>query len=640
MNEIKVVISATMDGFQDALKSVQRRLSDLDQRTQRIARRMQDFGNKMETVGRKLSVVSAGIGATAGAAFLLAKSTADNVRSIERLAQVSNASTTEFQRMAAGARTVGIEQDKLGDILKDMNDRIGDFNATGGGPMADFFENIAPKVGVTADAFKDLSGPQALQLYVSSLEKAGLNQQQMTFYMEAMASDATALLPLLASNGAEMNRLGDAAQKAGAVMDASAIAKSKEFNTALSELQTAFQGVKDRFAVTLMPVMTDLMNRITADVIPAIDAIVTKIGGWIESFNGLSPAVQDVVLAVTAAFGLGGPVVLAIGVAVKALAGMLLYLGPAGLIAGAVVAGIAAWHVWGDDVTAIVETINGKLDTLVTKALEAIGLGERASNIKTGAAQGQVMGGGGIGGMLLGTAGAIRGALSPPDGAAMGADVADGFVNGFQGQMINRIPDIDSAARIAEEVTRLATETNSPSRVFHRLGTYLGDGLANGITESTALVGAAAASMGQVAVDNVKTSTGAILNNMATMFQGSKKISAGIALANSWLAFTEVLKDPSFVGRPFARIAAAGAALASGLNAVRNIKSAQPGGTSGGGSGSAGGGASAAPSEGPLQVSLNTFGAGDFIRAADFGMILDRLNSEAGDRGYTILRPA
>lgn len=64
----------------------------------------------------------------------------------------------------------------------------------------------------------------------------------------------------------------------------------------------------------------------------------------------------------------------------------------------------------------------------------------------------------------------------------------------------------------------------------------------------------------------------ATLGHLGQLFQGSKKIGAAIALANSWLAFTEVLKDPAYVGRPFARFAAAAAALSSGLNAVRNIK--------------------------------------------------------------------
>jgi hypothetical protein len=64
---------------------------------------------------------------------------------IGKLAQVSNASVNEFQRIAFAAQTVGIEQDKMADILKDVNDRVGDFIQTGGGPMADFFEKHRTK---------------------------------------------------------------------------------------------------------------------------------------------------------------------------------------------------------------------------------------------------------------------------------------------------------------------------------------------------------------------------------------------------------------------------------------------------------------------------------------------------------------
>ena len=627
MNEIKVVIGATIDGFQDALKNVQRSLSDLDQKTQRIARRMQDFGNKMETVGRKLSIVSAGISATAGAAFLLAKSTSDNVKEIQKLAQVSNASTTEFQRMAAGARTVGIEQDKLGDILKDMNDRIGDFNATGGGPMADFFENIAPKVGVTADAFKDLSGPQALQLYADSLQKAGLNQQQMTFYMEAMASDATALLPLLANNGAEMTRLGDAAQKAGTVMDASAIAKSKEFSVALSDLQIAFQGVKDRFALTLMPVMTTLMNRITTDIIPIIERVVGTIGGWVESFNGLSPAIQDVVLTITAAFGVGGPVLIAIGFAVKALGGILAFMGPAGLIAVAVIAGIAVWQTWGDGIKSAVggaiDWVTGKFNAFLGVLQSVI---DKAVAVKSAIVE-----------ALTGAdaanqrKAAMGGSFADPNqGFGIGQNLGAGIVGGLGASVTDNEAQIRSYIDQVPAIARDQLGIKSPSRVFHEIGQFLGIGLANGISESSDLVASAAASMGQVAVDNVKTSTGAILQNMGQMFQGSKKISAGIALANSWLAFTEVLKDPSYVGRPIARFAAAGAALASGLNAVKNINSAQAGGTGGS---SATASAAAAPQVTETRTANINFYGGFQPTQETIKMIAGGLNNWLGDGG-------
>ncbi|MGK6755224.1 hypothetical protein ACKUV4_015340 [Acinetobacter baumannii] len=69
------------------------------------------------------------------------------------------------------AETAGISLESFADKMKDMQDRIGDFQQTGGGPLADFFTNIAPKVGVTIQQFQKLSGPEALQLFYNSLEK-------------------------------------------------------------------------------------------------------------------------------------------------------------------------------------------------------------------------------------------------------------------------------------------------------------------------------------------------------------------------------------------------------------------------------------------------------------------------------------
>ncbi|WP_311273541.1 MULTISPECIES: hypothetical protein [unclassified Rhizobium] len=166
------------------------------------------FGAAIKTAF--VAAAAAAAGALSGLAVALT-STLGAVDDIAKRAQISNTTFEDFQRLAFAARSVGIEGDKLADIFKDVNDKIGDFNQTGGGPMKDFFENIAPKVGLTAEAFKNLSGPQALQLYYDSLKKAGANQQQMTFYMEALASDATALIPLLAKGGEGFRKFGEGA---------------------------------------------------------------------------------------------------------------------------------------------------------------------------------------------------------------------------------------------------------------------------------------------------------------------------------------------------------------------------------------------------------------------------------------------
>ncbi|MBT9387018.1 phage tail tape measure protein [Pseudooceanicola sp. CBS1P-1] len=208
--------------------------------------------------------IAAGMAGAIGSIGGITSATVAAASEVSRLAQVANASPAVFQKWAAAAGTVGMEQDQLADILKDVNDRVGDFLTTGGGPMADFFQQIAPKVGVTADQFRRLSGPEALQLYVSSLQKAGVNQQQMTFFMEAMASESTRLVPLLQEDGAEMARLGDRAEAVGAVLDDRTVGAMQNTRKALFEIQMSLTGMRNRIATAALPslqMFADLLAR-------------------------------------------------------------------------------------------------------------------------------------------------------------------------------------------------------------------------------------------------------------------------------------------------------------------------------------------------------------------------------------------
>jgi len=238
----------------NATKGIDKQLSVVDKA----------FANIGVTAGRaRQAANTAMIGIAAGAATAVAGVTAltkqviDSAREMQNFSSVSNSTTLEFQRFAAGAKAVGIEQEKLADQLKDVNDRIGQFATSGSGEMAQFFEKIAPRVGVTAEQFRKLSGPQALQLYYNSLEKAGLNQQEMTAYMEAMADESTALIPLLRNGGEGFKLLGDEAERAGAILDDKAIRAAQEMNAALILMTNATGGVKNRIATALLPVLLD-----------------------------------------------------------------------------------------------------------------------------------------------------------------------------------------------------------------------------------------------------------------------------------------------------------------------------------------------------------------------------------------------
>ena len=232
----------------------------LDRAARESKKQMGDIGKSVDVAAK--AMVGLGAAGAAGVGALVV-STTGAAKELVQFTALANASATEFQRMGYAADSVGIANDKLADILKDVNDRIGDFVQTGGGPMADFFEKIAPQVGVTAEQFRKLSGPQALQLYFDSLEKANLSQADLTFYMEAMASDATALIPLLRNGGKEMGRLGDQAERLGLVLSDIEAQQLAEAAKAVDLLQAAFKGASNQLVVELLPAIqgaTDLLQ--------------------------------------------------------------------------------------------------------------------------------------------------------------------------------------------------------------------------------------------------------------------------------------------------------------------------------------------------------------------------------------------
>lgn len=266
LGTLTVDLIAKIGGFTQGMTQAER---IADKKSRDIKRKFDKHAKEIEQTWSGITrALSAGIaGITVGAVFTqmtsIAKETANAAIELEKLSTLSNVAAGEFQRLSFGANTVGVSAEKLADIFKDVQDKVGDFAQTGGGGMADFFENIAPKVGVTIDQFRRLTGPEALQLYVSSLEKAKLSQSDMVFYMEAIASDSTMLLPLLRNNAQGFKDIGDAAERAGAIMGADAIAAAKAYKAESELLEMSMQGVRNEITAQLLPALTEMNRNLT-----------------------------------------------------------------------------------------------------------------------------------------------------------------------------------------------------------------------------------------------------------------------------------------------------------------------------------------------------------------------------------------
>lgn len=259
--QLNIIIAARTIGMQRELDAAQRKIKQFERKTtQDLSNTSKSFDALSGAATRLGGALGLGAGALASGMLASLKNAIDTAAAIQNLSMIAGTGTTEFQKFAIAAQTVGIEQDKLADILKDVNDKFGDYMATGAGPLADFFDNIAPKVGVAKDAFVGLSSDQALGLYVDTLQKAGVNQQELTFYMEALASDATVLAPLLTDNAAALTAIGDSAESTGRILDESMIANAKIMQTRWTEVLGVMSAKWTEFWLTVGAGLDRLMN--------------------------------------------------------------------------------------------------------------------------------------------------------------------------------------------------------------------------------------------------------------------------------------------------------------------------------------------------------------------------------------------
>lgn len=205
----------------------------------------------------------AGMAAAGTAAIgVMIKEQTELASEIVKLAKVSNTNIDVMQKHIVAARAMGVEQETLGDIYKDTQDKIGDFLTTGGGAMADFFESMPANVNMTAESFRKLSGPEALQRYYNGLQDANLSNAELIFYMESIASDASLLIPLLHDNGAGFDVWAEAAENAGVIMDEKTVAATQDLIAANSLLTLSVEGAKTQFTSAFIPVLADVADEL------------------------------------------------------------------------------------------------------------------------------------------------------------------------------------------------------------------------------------------------------------------------------------------------------------------------------------------------------------------------------------------
>lgn len=252
-------------------------------------------GSAATRLDSKLKVLSSGVrtatralrsGATVAAGLAVALTAATKVaatagREIQQLSKLSNVGVERFQELSYGASQLGISSEKLGDIFKDVQDKIGDFLSTGGGELKDYFELIAPLVGQTAEEFRGLSGPDALIKFKEGLDAANISAGEQVFYLESLANDTAMLQPLLANSAQGFKDAAKEARDLNLVLSEAEVQELANVNIEFNKLLTTIAKLTQKIVAENGPQIRQAIQDIT-------NVLINAAGYADRFFNSLS----------------------------------------------------------------------------------------------------------------------------------------------------------------------------------------------------------------------------------------------------------------------------------------------------------------------------------------------------------------
>ena len=251
-----------------------------------------DLGHILGTsikAGAAVAVTSImAVGAAAGTAFYLFKNEAQRAADILNTAYRLNVNTDDLQAFQFAAERVGLSVDNVNDILKDVNDRMGDIAINGGGEMVDVFKTL--NLDVAEFIGKD---PISVVKGISEALKTA-SAQQKTQVFEAMGNDLSFLMPLLYEMDTSLADAMQTARDLGVVISNVDLNAYYEFNSQLDEASTKIGNMKTVIFANLSEPMKE--------VISYINEMIQEAGGFEQVANDIANSVVDgISMAVDAA---------------------------------------------------------------------------------------------------------------------------------------------------------------------------------------------------------------------------------------------------------------------------------------------------------------------------------------------------
>lgn len=331
----------------------------------------QKLGGALGELGRKFAQIGGGIAAigfvAAAAAYRLITSFSDAGGEINDVATSIGISAEKLQELRYAAKQNGVEINDLDQSLRILSKNLGQA-FKGKGPK-DLLDALKIKMKGANGQFK--TAEQLIPEIADGLAKIKNPTLRAAAASELFGKSGIKLIPMLKDGSAGLAQYAARARELGIVIGNEAVQKADDFGDKLDDLKGAFTGVRNIIGTSLMPVLTDLILKLTnfitqngpsikkwfdqfaadlpghlqdlrkgfGELWEKIKPVVNIVEVLINTFGGSNVTIAGLALALTA-FLL--PALISVTAAVWAL-NVALWANPIGLIIGllaAVVAGL------------------------------------------------------------------------------------------------------------------------------------------------------------------------------------------------------------------------------------------------------------------------------------------------------------
>lgn len=227
MSHINISLSANTASYVKRLKAAKTETDRnvilmekrIDEFAQNVGKNLADTNTMLSTFTNGLAAMGKGGGIAAGVvavgvAFLgvgsaihqMNQASMEQERLLIKAANHARMTTAEFQLLGRAIGHTGVDIEQMGQISKDVFDRLGDYATAGAGPLVDLFE-LSGDGSIALSDFYDMDALEVLQRIVNEMERVGASGAQITFIMESIGSSAADLYPMLRNNGQELKRM-------------------------------------------------------------------------------------------------------------------------------------------------------------------------------------------------------------------------------------------------------------------------------------------------------------------------------------------------------------------------------------------------------------------------------------------------